>query len=294
MLDYVAQANNHYSYESRFNALIDRYNTKDIKRQVAEGFDFLPRGCSIKMDKIAQKYILDNIKQAVWNKQRILRELASYSSNFSDVLTLGSFLDHFDLDPRAVYKVKCWSEFLRETGRVHYVDDKYSLVYAKNMSQLIHVNSNSYLKFIRELVDKDFHYEHTDKNNLFALMLYYELYGQPIKKFGFNSIDEALNTFAQHAVFVDELRQLVDYQIDHLNVITTPIEGFEDSPIELFGRYTRVEQLILLGRITAEKVFNPQSGVYSLDDRNTELLWVTLNKSDKDFFLQAHSIMTTL
>ena len=58
----------------------------------------------------------------------------------------------------------------------------------------------------------------------------------------------------------------------------------EDNVLELFGCYTREQQLAIFGKRTARKAGAiPQSGVYSIDNINTELLWVTLNKSDKDF-----------
>ena len=75
-------------------------------------------------------------------------------------------------------------------------------------------------------------------------------------------------------------------KINYLCVVDIYNEGVDIPEIDtvLFGCYTREEQLAIFGRRTAEKASAiPQSGCLNLDDINTELLWVTLNKSDKDF-----------
>jgi Domain of unknown function (DUF3427). len=153
------------------------------------------------------------------------------------------------------------------------------------MSRLIHVNSVKYLVFISKLIDNGFEYEHNTRNNTFALMLYYNLFAKSIDNFGLTSVDEGLKKFGSYPLFVDELRQIIQYLSEHLMISTKPIvELGADNVLELFGCYTREEQLAIFSKRTAEKAGAiPQSGVFSLDDINTELLWVTLNKSDKDF-----------
>ena len=116
-------------------------------------------------------------------------------------------------------------------------------------------------------------------------MLYYDLFAKSIDNFGFASVDEGLKKFGAYPLFVDELRQIIQYLSEHLMISTKPmVELGADNVLELFGCYTREEQLAIFGKRTAEKAGAiPQSGVFSLEELNTELLWVTLNKSDKDF-----------
>lgn len=64
VLDFVAQANRNYNYESRFRALVSR-TTRSVTQEIKNGFTFLPRGCTITMEKQAQEYILTNIKEAI-------------------------------------------------------------------------------------------------------------------------------------------------------------------------------------------------------------------------------------
>ena len=52
VLDFVTQANRKYDFASRLRALTLNPE-KNIKRQIEEGFTFLPHGCSIVMEKKA-------------------------------------------------------------------------------------------------------------------------------------------------------------------------------------------------------------------------------------------------
>ena len=288
VLDFVAQAHVNYSYESRFRALIPKsknVTTTAIKGAVAESFTMLPRGCTITMDKLARDYIISNIKSAIFNLRRLVQEVRQFRVNHDKSLTLPTFLEQYDLDIRVIYKTRCWSALLREAGMLSYQMDEFTKVFEKNMSRLIHVNSVSYLGFISRLIDNGFKYEHSAKNNTFALMLYYDLFAKSIDNFGFASVDEGLKKFGAYPLFVDELRQIIQYLSEHLMISTKPmVELGADNVLELFGCYTREEQLAIFGKRTAEKAGAiPQSGVFSLEELNTELLWVTLNKSDKDF-----------
>ena len=283
VLDYVAQANKKYSFESRFRALVGKNISNRIEDQIEKGFTYLPRGCAIEMDKLAQQYILDNIQGAIWNSRRLVNEVLHYRQNFKDELTLSNFLAHFNLDPRALYKSTCWCELLRSGNELSYEDDAYTDIFAKNMKWLVHVNSIGYIRFMQKLISDGFTYEHNKVSDIYALMLYYALYGAPLPKSGVGSVENGLRIFGEHQCFVEELRELLDYIVNNLNVNTRLIPELGGLPLELFGCYTREEQLIILGKITADKTFNPQSGVYTIEESNTELLWVTLNKNDKDF-----------
>ena len=283
VLDYVAQANKKYSFESRFRALVGKNISNRIEDQIEKGFTYLPRGCAIEMDKLAQQYILDNIQGAIWNSRRLVNEVLHYRQNFKDELTLSNFLAHFNLDPRALYKSTCWCELLRSGNELSYEDDAYTDIFAKNMWRLVHVNGIGYIRFMQQLIADGFSYEHNKVNDIYALMLYYALYGAPLSKSGVGSVDEGLRIFGQHKCFVEELKELLDYIVNNLNVNTRLIPELGGLPLELFGCYSRDEQLIIFGETTDQQMMSERSGVHKINRLNTDLLWVTLNKSDKDF-----------
>lgn len=281
VLDFVAQANRKYDFASRFRALTLQPE-KNIQKQIKEGFTLLPLGCSIVMEKKARQYILDNITSAIYNKNRIVKEINSYAT----IPTLTQFLENNGQDIRILYQgSNCWSSLKRAAGRISYADDTITKRLEKGVSNLIHHNTSSFLRFVeRFIAGEEVH--KVEANKTYAIMLYYALFQDKISKTGYSSINEALELIhlPKYACFKQEIAEIVSFLLARLDIKTTPI-GAEIIPgLELYGCYTREEVFTLVGRQTAEvKMQGAASGVFNLPEHNATLLFVTLNKSEKDF-----------
>ena len=281
VLDFVAQANRKYDFASRFRALTLQPE-KNIQKQIKEGFTLLPLGCSIVMEKKARQYILDNITSAIYNKNRIIKEINSYAT----IPTLTQFLENNGQDIRIIYQgSNCWSSLKRAAGRISYADDAITKRLEKGMANLIHHNTASFLRFVeRFIAGEEVHKVETNKT--YAIMLYYALFQDKLSKTGYSSINEALELIhlPKYACFKQEIAEIASFLLARLDIKTTPI-GAEIIPgLELYGCYTREEVFTLVGRQTAEvKMQGAASGVFNLKEHNATLLFVTLNKSEKDF-----------
>ena len=281
VLDFVAQANRKYDFASRFRALTLQPE-KNIQKQIKEGFTLLTLGCSIVMEKKARQYILDNITSAIYNKNRIVKEINSYAT----IPTLTQFLENNGQDIRILYQgSNCWSSLKRAAGRISYADDAVTKRLEKGMANLIHHNTTSFLRFVeRFIAGEEVH--KVEANKTYAIMLYYALFQEKLSKTGYSSINEALELIylPKYACFKQEIAEIVSYLLSRLDIKTTLI-GAEVIPgLELYGCYTREEVFTLVGRQTAEvKMQGAASGVFNLPEHNATLLFVTLNKSEKDF-----------
>ena len=281
VLDFVAQANRKYDFASRFRALTLQPE-KNIQKQIKEGFTLLPLGCSIVMEKKARQYILDNITSAIYNKNRIVKDINSYAT----IPTLTQFLENNGQDIRILYQgSNCWSSLKRAAGRISYADDAVTKRLEKGMANLIHHNTASFLRFVeRFIAGEEVH--KVEANKTYAIMLYYALFQDKLSKTGYSSINEALELVysPKYACFKQEIAEIVSFLLARLDIKTTPI-GVEKIPgLELYGCYTREEVFTLVGRQTAEvKMQGAASGVFNLPEHNATLLFVTLNKSEKDF-----------
>ncbi len=281
VLDFVAQANRKYDFASRFRALTLQPE-KNIQKQIKEGFTLLPLGCSIVMEKKARQYILDNITSAIYNKNRIVKEINSYAT----IPTLTQFLENNGQDIRVLYQgSNCWSSLKRAAGRISYADDAVTKRLEKGMANLIHHNTASFLRFVERFIAGEGVHKVED-NKAYAIMLYYALFQDKLSKTGYSSINEALELIylPKYACFKQEIAEIVSYLLSRLDIKTTPI-GAEIIPgLELYGCYTREEVFTLVGRQTAEvKMQGTASGAFNLPEHNAVLLFVTLNKSEKDF-----------
>ena len=114
VLDFVAQVNKKYDFAGKFRALTLRPE-KNIVQQIENGFTLLPTGCSIIMEKKARQYILENIQQAIYNKNRLVKEINTYTI----LPTISQFLENNGQDIRILYAGNfCWTSLKRSAGPI--------------------------------------------------------------------------------------------------------------------------------------------------------------------------------
>ena len=294
VLDFVAQVNRQYDFASRFRALCLRKD-RSMEEQVKNGFTLLPHGCSIYMERKAQKYVLANIHGAIYNTRRLVKELMSYDK----VPTLSQFVGNCGQDVRLIYKGNnCWTTLKADAGKCAPLEnDDISRRLVKGMGNLTHVNSVAFISFIRRFLSNGCKPDRAQGNTAddntaddntadghFAIMLYYALFQDKIGKLGFSSIYEALARVERYPLLKQEMAELMDYLHSNLEFKTYPMSNDFPCGLELYGCYTREEVFALYGRQTAnKKMQGVAAGVFSIEESNTELLFVTLNKSEKDF-----------
>jgi hypothetical protein len=280
VFDFVAQLNKKYDFTSRFRSLMVRKD-KSVVDQVKNGFTLLPHGCTIHMEEKAQQYVLDNIKAAIYNKKRLIQELCTYDHTPS----LKEFIDNNGQDVRLIYKGNCWSSLKREAGLCSYTDDDNTRRFERYISNLVHANSMSYLHFVKRLVNNLDNVSLTDeREKTYSIMLYYTLYGDKISKVGVGSIEEAIGMLKKYPVFVEEINELVNYLMANIEIKTFAVGEGMPLALEQYGNYTREEVFAIFGRQTEDKKMQGSvAGVFNIEELNTELFFVTLNKSDKDF-----------
>lgn len=278
VLDFVAQLNRNYDYASRFRSLMLRTDKK-LTEQIKNGFTVLPYGCSIHLEEKAQRMVLENISAAIYNRKRLIAELQS----FTETPTLTNFIEQIGQDVRIIYKGNCWTKLKRDAGKCNYDNDANTARFEKGIAGLTHINSADYLKFIYKVMNNKGDISRvSDEEHPYTVMLYYTLFQKPIQKLGFGSIAEALALLKRYPLFINEIKELVDYLLANIQIKTFRIGQGMPPRLEQYGCYSRTEILSFFGYQTAER--DMQSfGIFDVKPLNTELLFVTLNKSDADF-----------
>ena len=97
VLDFIGQANKKYNFEEKFAALLSN-TARSVSREIKEGFLSAPKGCYIQLEKIAAKYVLDNISASYDRTSGLVARAASFTEDTGLPLTLGIFLDYYHLD----------------------------------------------------------------------------------------------------------------------------------------------------------------------------------------------------
>jgi hypothetical protein len=289
VLDYVAQLNANYDYASRFRALLTRTD-RSVREQLTAGFSLLPPGCFVHLEEKAQKLVLENIKNAVYTRKRLVDSLREQAV----CPTLAQFVDEIGQDIRLLYRSgSCWTSLKRDAGKCAYATDSVTALLEKGIGSLVHINTPSLLRFIDRIMQAEGDTSDvTADEQPYLLMLYFNLFGKKPADIGAASAAEAIGWLKRYPLFTGEIRELIAYLRSHLEHQTEPLadvlsptlaEGMP-AKLEQYGCYTREEVFILFDRQSETKTMQGSvSGVFRINELNAELLFVTLNKSDKDF-----------
>lgn len=291
VLDFVAQAHQNYNYESRFRALVGRGN-RSVENEIKNGFLFLPRGCSITMERQAQEYILKNIREAIFNLRRLRREVQNFHQNTGQELTLPNFLENFGLDWRLIYKTPgSWARLKQQAGikvEGFNPDSKYIKLLEGGLSRLFHTNSYDYLSFLRKLVANQMIIPAnvSKRERKFFELFYYTIWMDTVDKVNhtFNlsiqDISDAVASLFSMKWFMEELYVLVELRLSQLSKTTQWISIDDEAEIELYGCYSADEiHLLLENKLGRWQVFGTQYNT----ERKFAMVFVTINKSDKEY-----------
>ena len=283
VLDFVGQAHQRFNYEQRFRALTGR-TSRRISKEIKEGFPHLPSGCVIKLEKYAQKYVLDNIRQNLLNitRPKFVRRIATFQNDTGCNLTLPAFLDYYGLGLDDVYKRGSWSRLCVEAGVKSDFLEPDEKPLSRGLRRIIHYDCSPQLERLMNIL----------AGNLGAIdrlviederlltMLTLSIWGQNLR---FTSLSEGFNALHNNPVLYNELLELLKYLYERTDTIVHRPDLPFVCPLYVHARYTRDEILSALGHWTISHQPSMREGVKYLPTINTDLFLITLNKTDKDY-----------
>ena len=281
VLDFVGNANKNFNFEGRFRALLGA-SEKNIAEEVESGFPHLPAGCDIRLEKQAQKYILDNVKHNIHNarKNQLVQRIKNFENETNKELTLANFLEHHNLDLDTIYKKSSWSRLLVEAGIIeNFVEpDEKSL--SKGFRRICHMNSAYQLKTLLNLLSQHNLGKISENEKRLLTMLHFSLWG---KNNNFKSIEESIRQLEQNPVLYSELLELIEYLFEKTDLVTDKAKLPFECPLELHANYTRDEMLAALNNWNFEQTPEMREGTKYLKDIKADLFLVTLNKTEKHY-----------
>lgn len=89
-----------------------------------------------------------------------------------------------------------------------------------------------------------------------------------------------LEILNQNPVLLAEIKELLTWNYHHIKIVDHEIPEIENCPLDIYCTYSRDQLLVGLGN---DKPRDCREGVKYLENINTDVLLVTLNKSDKDY-----------
>ncbi len=290
VLDFIGQANRHYKFEEKFQALLAN-TSRSIEREIKDGFVSLPKGCYIQLEKKASQSILENIRQSYKTSQGLVNRIARFEEDTGTPATFENFLAYYHLNPLAIYKFDSFSRLQVRADLRPDFHEPIEPAMRKALPRFAQVNSRRWLRFLLRLL------EHlaTDPSasgagvelaalakakELMLQMFYATMWQQTSEDWLAPEVQQNFADLAKSPNLLQELIDLLRYNYDRIDFVDRPVALGFDSPLDLHCTYSRDQLLTGLGY---RNPFQMREGVKWLPDAKADVFLITLNKSDKDY-----------
>lgn len=282
VLDFIGQANKKYNFEDKFAALLSN-TTRGVTREIKDGFISLPKGCYVQLEKKAAKYILENIRSSYGNTAGLISKIASFEEDTKQKLTLANFLNYHHLDPRALYKFETFSRLCARADVLDNFEEPAEEILKKAFLRLVTIDSRRLVKFLLSILPK------LDTLNIHSLprleqrmmqMFYVSVFLKTAENWNDEEVKSNLMSLAGSPIMLSEVSSLLQYKLDHIDFIDKPVEVGFDCPLDLHCTYTRDQILVALDFMKPSSL---REGVKWLPEKQLDVFFLTLNKSEKDY-----------
>ncbi|HKJ96289.1 MAG TPA: DUF3427 domain-containing protein, partial [Thermoplasmataceae archaeon] len=282
VLDFVGQANKKYDFEEKFAALVSKSN-RSIQKQVKDGFTHLPRGSYIQLERKAKEYILDNIRRSFGVKSGLVSRIASFEEDTGLELTLENFLIHYHLEPLDIYSKGSFSRLCVDAKIMEDFNDPEESTIAKALQRVSAIDSRRWIRFMVESLRKLEEINSSDlsnEENRMLSMFHYTIWQRPLLESGFTNLKESMLRLKRCGPLFEEIIELLEYNLTRIDFLDEPVDLGFDCPLDLHCSYTRDQILIAMDYMKPGTI---REGVKFFPDKMLDLLFITLNKSDKDY-----------
>lgn len=283
VLDFVGQAHQNYNFEEKFRALLGK-TKHSVQHYVENGFFNLPRGSFIQLEKQAKDYILRNIKSSSNTKANIIRKLKHFSADTGLALSLSHFLKNNSMSIYDFYGKsgdRSFSRLLVEAGLKEDFHCEKEKMITSRLPSLFHLDSPTLLRFLLKYLEDGTVMNREEK--LMLNIVYYSFFRSHPEKEGLASIEQGLQSILQYQQFKDEIRSILEFQFESLETMEMANDYSFPCPLRVHCRYSTAQVLASLDYYNESQSPAFREGVKYFQDKDLDIFFITLNKSDKDF-----------
>lgn len=284
VLDFVGNSRSEYDFDSKFRALVGKTNTS-IQKEIEDDFPHLPLGCTVVLEKKAKEFILNNIRNAtLLSTNKLLHKIRNFKNQTSLPLTLKNFSNFYHIPLQLIYKRRNWSRLCALSEQIKdYLPINENEIYRAISKKWLSCNSISYFQFILSLAKNDFNLninQLSEEEKTMCLMLHYDVWQEAG---GFDSLEDSIKEIGKNKILTAEIIEVLEILIDRIDYLEMEIKLPYSQPLKIYSRYTREQILSAFGFNSFYKKSEIREGVAFSKEKNTELLFITLNKSEKNF-----------
>ncbi|MFW3171378.1 DUF3427 domain-containing protein [Geodermatophilus sp. CPCC 206100] len=291
VLDFIGAQRKEFRFDLRFRALTGT-SRRGLQRVVEQGFPTLPAGCHIELDRVAQRIVLDNIKQSLnvsW--KGLVTEAAG-----AQAPSLADFLEETGVELEDLYRGngRSWLDLKRAAGWDTSLPGPDDTTFRGAFSRMLHIDDLERLRAVRELMkavsSED---DGSERIRRLAAMLHFSLWGA---RTPFSRVEDSLGQLLAEPGRAAELVELTGVLRDRIHRVTPALEVAGDRPLHVHARYSRDEVLAAFGMTDLNGTWG--SGVRWVPGDQADVFFVTLVKTEAHFspttMYADHAISPTL
>jgi superfamily II DNA or RNA helicase/HKD family nuclease len=284
VLDFVGRYREEFRIDRILQAITGVPRTK-LAEEVTQGFPSLPPGCHIRFDRVARERVLANLQHVInqtW--PRLKTELRAFSAvEGRRDFTMMEFIRKQGIELDDIYRSageSGWTALRRATGfeiNEPGPDEQYL---GRRFSDLLHADDPAYLNVWKQFCadGEGMLASTTDVNRRRIQMLAYQIYAQHKHAIGPEKFAANLR---ENPLMKSELAALAELLDDATTLEARPIPNTPESwPLSLHAAYQQREILTAVGWLRADRRVPFQAGCLAIPEHKTELLFVTLDKSE--------------
>lgn len=242
----------------------------------------MPKGCYIQLERKAKDYILDTIRSSYSNKTGLIARIASFSEDTG--LNLSNFLSYYHLEMKTIYKTKESFARLCVLGKVHVdFEEVHEATFSKALGRIAEIDSRRWISFLLEILTQPGRVTLDRLGELEIRMLqmfHYTIWQKPLSECGFSSLEESLIQLNNSPVLLAEILEILRYNYDHIDFMDEEVDLDFPCPLDLHCNYSRDQILVAMDFLKPNTV---REGVKYLAEKKSDVFFITLNKSEKDY-----------
>jgi superfamily II DNA or RNA helicase/HKD family nuclease len=266
VLDFIGNQRREFRFDLKYAALFGG-TRRQVTDQIETGITRLPGNCYFYLDKESQTKVLENLKARFRStRARLIQELQAVAQSLGHRPTLQEFLRETQYDLEDIYRPSTdgWATIVSGA----FPDEPLLTELDRDLSgrfhHLLHLDSVTRINQYQMLLTPDSLLEQRS-----AQMLTKRLQQK----------DNVFELLESAPATRKDFLQLLDVLFDRIPSHENELPHQSDWPLYLHRKYRRDEIFVAIGQANKEN----REGRYKIPQTNTELFFVTLDKSEKQF-----------
>ncbi len=284
ILDFVGTHRADFRFDRLLSSLTG-LSRRSLVEGIDCGFSSLPPGCHIHLQRQSREQVLRSLRALTESGWRRLRsELQTYATlRGKSSIRLSDFLHEQALELHDVYRASTgqtrsgWTTLKRDAGLIVSDVGPEEEYLSRRLADLLHTDDSNRLDLIRHFAAPNDAALADTRAKLGLQMITYQIDGRQSQV---GSSTQLIQRIQKNPEIQQEILELSEVLQARATLPAHPLPGLEDTPLCLHATYSAREVLTAVGWLTASRRTPFRAGVLALAGQKTELLFVTLDKSE--------------